>query len=110
METIPAPGPRMAKFFETSSSPLVSVIVVGDGSESLMVSRLLAFFRAARSEPGPLSAALVTLRVAERAGGEAAATNAERTRGASGPDLIVVFIRIRDGCFCYPAVYRVMRN
>src|SRR5262249_11558966 len=100
MEKIPAPGQRRAKFFETSSSPLVSVIVVGDGSENLMVSPLLAFFRAARSEPGPLSAALVTLRVAERAEGEAAATNAERTRGASGADLIVGFIRRREGGFC----------
>ena len=54
----------MFKFFETSSSPLVSVMVAGAGRENLIVSPLRAFFRAVRSEPGPVSAVLVTVRVA----------------------------------------------
>src|SRR5436309_15538615 len=62
----PAPGPRMARFFETSSSPLVSLMVDDAGSENLMVSPAREFLSTARNEPVPLSAAEVTVRVAAR--------------------------------------------
>jgi len=56
----------MFRLFETSNSPLVSVILAGMGSAKLIVSPLLAVARAARSVPAPLSAVLVTVIIAAR--------------------------------------------
>ena len=53
----------MFKFFETRSSPLVSVMMDGAGSENLIVSPFRAFFSAARKEPAPVSEVVVTVRV-----------------------------------------------
>src|SRR5712671_2670317 len=58
------PGPVMATFLATRSSPLVSVMVAGVIREKLIVSPLAAPASASRSVPGPLSAVLVTVIVA----------------------------------------------
>src|SRR5260370_3581235 len=54
-----APGPEMVKFLTINNSPLVSVIV--PLTEKLIVSPAAALAIASRSDPGPLSAVLVTV-------------------------------------------------
>src|ERR1043166_8605669 len=54
----------MLTLLETTNSPLVSVIFAGVASAKLMVSPFAALASAPRSEPVPLSAALVTVIVA----------------------------------------------
>src|SRR5439155_12950661 len=89
---LPAPGPRIFKFFETSSSPLVSVMVAGAASENWIVSPLREFFSAARREPAPLSAVLVTVRVAARSWADVVSNVAKHAARARVFDVSLVFI------------------
>src|SRR6266436_6724339 len=70
-----APGPEMVKFLLINNSPLVSVIE--PVTEKVMTSPGAAPAIAARKEPGPLSAVVVT--TAARAGVEEMSMRARRT-------------------------------
>src|ERR1700716_1695474 len=69
-----APGPVILILLETSSSPMVNVIVAGSASAKLMTSLFAAPARGARNVPGPASPAFVTVIVAP-----VAVTDTQRT-------------------------------
>jgi hypothetical protein len=55
------PGPWIVSVLEIASSPAVNVIVAGVGVLNIMISPELALAIVSLSDPGPLSAVLVTV-------------------------------------------------
>src|SRR5262245_65499951 len=93
-----APGPRIFRFLVTASSPPVSVIVAGTGSANVIVSPLRELLMAARNDPAPLSAALVTVRVAACDMAGAAASIARNVRTADVKVSGLAFISLTGPC------------
>jgi hypothetical protein len=58
----PAPGPTIVVVFPIAISPVASVMIAGSDRLNIMVSPELALAMLSLSDPGPLSAVLVTVR------------------------------------------------
>src|SRR5262245_25620008 len=94
MVRFPAPGPRIRRLFETTSSPPVRVMVAGAGREKVIVSPLQALLRAARREPATLSAVVVTARVPARRWAGAAANRAREAARAKLGERSLIFMAV----------------
>src|SRR5262245_57966192 len=97
MVRFPAPGPRIRRLFETTSSPAVRVMVAGAARRKAMVAPLRARLMAARSEPETLSAVVVTVRVPARSWRGAAARKARQAAKAGDRGLIFMVAPFRRG-------------